>query len=294
MGFLYRDHRKLHYQLLVNREHPKSAPLVVYLHGLMMDNLSSGLFTFAQAVRTEAHVLLFDLIGHGLSSAEKRGYRITDHISDLKALILHVQEELMLERNSPKPLPIIIIGCSFGGTLALQAAAKIETVSSVVLLEGHIGSERFLTQLTSDLESDGEEAELLILRHFQHWWHRGSERKRQKLEKRAQFLIHESSLLQDLKKERHQDHIDRRLPILYLYGEDSDALRAAESHYQDRHTGQTSLDLFIKFPNKTHALLWEATDEVNLELVKWIQKISKHYNNDEWPRDQKLGEGLEQ
>ncbi|HWL88800.1 MAG TPA: alpha/beta fold hydrolase, partial [Polyangiaceae bacterium] len=40
---------------------------VVFLHGLVMDNLSSWYFTVANVVAAFADVVLYDLRGHGLS-----------------------------------------------------------------------------------------------------------------------------------------------------------------------------------------------------------------------------------
>ena len=267
MGLFNREHRQLHYQLFVHSDPSEKTPLVIYLHGLMMDNLSSGYFTFAHQLSAEAHVLLYDLIGHGRSSFESEGYLITDHLADLSALIEHVKIEL-----DDVHLPIILIGCSFGGMLALRAAEELSEVTSVVLLEGHIGSPSFIEQLTADLSASGEEAKTLVMTHFQHWLHRGSERKRARLEKRSRALFHQSTLVQDLRDSHLEGPVKVELetPILYLYGGQSDAYDRARKLYESRlHRGALG-DVFMPFNECSHALLWEATEAVTDELSRWI------------------------
>ena len=53
---------KLHVQRLGEGGRP-----VVFLHGLVMDNLSSWYFTVANPVAQQRSVLLYDLRGHGRS-----------------------------------------------------------------------------------------------------------------------------------------------------------------------------------------------------------------------------------
>ena len=48
-------------------EQPETVPTVLFLHGLIMDNLSSWYFTAATAVARCCRVLLMDLRGHGRS-----------------------------------------------------------------------------------------------------------------------------------------------------------------------------------------------------------------------------------
>ena len=235
MSYFTRASRRLHYQLLTCED--ASAPLVVYIHGLLMDNLSSGYFTFAHRLRERAHVLLYDLFGHGRSDLEPEGYRPSDHIADLTGLITEVTRELGhsgAHESEVSAPPVLIIGCSYGGVLALKAARDIAQVKRVILLEGHLGHESFVRQLRADLSATGAEAESLLAQHFQHWFHRGSERKRRRLETRARRLIYESSLIADLEAEPLQ--LEEWLtpealsfPINALYGEESDALTAARA-----------------------------------------------------------------
>lgn len=263
MAYYQHKDRRLHYQLFVN---PKSdAPLVIYLHGLLMDNLSSGYFTFTHQLKDHAHILLYDLVGHGRSSMLKSGYGYEAHFEDLQALVKVVQTEIGQQK-----LDIVLLGCSFGGALALYSAQLLSNLKSIVLLEGHLGSPTFISQLRADLSATGDNAESLIIKHFQHWLHRGSERKKNRLMKRAEQLIYESTLLNDLRLERE---LEARyiVPILFLYGEYSDAYDEAFELYRVRQAeNQNNRDRFIKYPNRGHALLWEETQAITQALCEWL------------------------
>src|SRR6266478_4331964 len=77
---------------------------VVFVHGLVMDNLSSFYFTLANPVAATADVVLYDLRGHGMSERPPTGYRVADLVADLAALL----DALALPR-------VALVGNSFGG-----------------------------------------------------------------------------------------------------------------------------------------------------------------------------------
>src|SRR5436305_2133211 len=83
--------------------------LVVFVHGLVMDNLSSFYFTLANPVAASCEVMLYDLRGHGMSERPVRGYGVTDLVADLAALVG--------DRR------VTLVGNSFGGLVALAFAA---------------------------------------------------------------------------------------------------------------------------------------------------------------------------
>src|SRR5688572_33194757 len=64
-----------------------AAATVVFLHGLVMDNLSSFYFTLANPAAATARVVLYDLRGHGMSHRPATGYRVADLVADLDALL---------------------------------------------------------------------------------------------------------------------------------------------------------------------------------------------------------------
>ena len=254
---------RFHYQRFGQ---PSHRPPIVYLHGLIMDNLSSAYFTFAHRLSEEGEVILFDLRGHGASAITSTGYKVKELVDDLIELLDHLE----LQRS------VHLVGCSFGGLLALATARDYPNrVSSIALIDGHLEKVSFLQQLTKDLTSKGAERTALISHHFQHWLHRDRPRKRAKLEKRAQKLIFDTTLIQDLSMAHNQDEDLAWLsrinhPVLALYGAASDALEVGQliSNY----IPECKLTIFKK---ATHAILWEATDEVIEALHLYFRQVSQ-------------------
>src|SRR5205085_7975479 len=95
---------RFHVQRIAGQE-PGPRPIVVFLHGLVMDNLSSWYFTVAPAMAKVADVMLYDLRGHGRSERPVSGYRLDDHVADLAALLDALGETR----------PVHLVGNSFGG-----------------------------------------------------------------------------------------------------------------------------------------------------------------------------------
>ena len=105
---------------------------VVFLHGLVMDNLSSLYFTLANPVAAGADVVLYDLRGHGRSERPAAGYRVDDLVADLGALL----DALGVDG------PVDLVGNSFGGLLALAfAAAAPARVAGLALVDAHDGAD---------------------------------------------------------------------------------------------------------------------------------------------------------
>src|SRR5438552_5849704 len=105
---------------------------VVFVHGLVMDNLSSFYFTLANPIAEGAEVILYDLRGHGLSERPASGYSVASLVADLAALL----DALAITR------PVALVGNSFGGLVALAfAAAHPERVERLVLIDAHDGTD---------------------------------------------------------------------------------------------------------------------------------------------------------
>src|SRR5262245_40771562 len=103
-------------------------PTVVFLHGLIMDNLSSFYYTLAPGIASMARVVLYDLRGHGRSERPVSGYGVGDAVDDLGAVL----DALGLHE------PVHLVGNSFGGTIALAAAmCRPERVAGMALIEAH-------------------------------------------------------------------------------------------------------------------------------------------------------------
>lgn len=232
---------------------------VVFLHGLVMDNLSSFYFTLASPVAELASVVLYDLRGHGMSERPPGGYTLDDMVADLDALLATV---------APGE-PIFLAGNSFGGLLALAFAARYpERTRGLALFDAHVGEAGWAEKMAATLALDGEERDRQIAISFEHWAGRHSTRKSTRLAQTASALVHGTSLVADMRASGSlaDDEIRRvRAPVLALYGETSD-LRAQAERLAAL---LPACDLRI-VPGASHSILWEATARVRADLLAWL------------------------
>lgn len=103
------------------------APVVVLLHGLLIDSLYSYYFTLGPRFAAAGlDVIMYDLRGHGRTTRPSTGYQLTDFLDDLDALLdgLGVRT------------PVHLVGNSFGGTIAFgYAERRPERVASIMLFD---------------------------------------------------------------------------------------------------------------------------------------------------------------
>ncbi len=229
---------------------------VVFVHGLVMDNLSSFYFTLANPVAAFADVVLYDLRGHGMSERPARGYRVADLVADLGALL----DALGVAQAT-------IVGNSFGGLVALAfAAAHPERVSRLALIDAHVGAEGWAQQMTATLSLQGEARDSMIAQSFQSWLGRHSERKRTRLATAAQALVEGTSLVADLRDSPPLQLAQVAMPVLAIYGEQSDV----RSHAERLAAELPRCELVIQ-PGCTHSVLWEATQTVRDRIVEFVR-----------------------
>jgi len=252
---------RLHYQRLG----PDGADSrVVFVHGLVMDNLSSWYFSIAGATASFADVLLYDLRGHGLSERPKEGYGVARMVHDLDGLL-----ELTFGRA-----PVCLVGNSFGALLAVEFARRFpERVVGLVLVDGHLGNDGFADRMAQTLSLRGEPADRAIAESFRHWLGRSSPRKRERLARQARALVHDTSLVNDLRATAPlgiADFSGIHVPTLALYGEHSDVIR--ESTPLLASMPRCTLNVL---PDCTHSVLWEATDEVRARTVAFCRTLER-------------------
>jgi pimeloyl-ACP methyl ester carboxylesterase len=250
---------RLHYQRLG----PVGADSrVVFVHGLVMDNLSSWYFSIAGATASFADVLLYDLRGHGLSERPKDGYGVVSMVEDLEGLL-----DVTFGRA-----PVCIVGNSFGALLAVEFARRFpDRVVGLVLVDGHLGNDGFADRMAQTLSLRGEAADRAIAESFRHWLGRSSPRKRERLAKQARALVHETSLVNDLRATPPLGTADFArigVPTLALYGEHSDVIRESTPLL----TSMPRCTLNV-LPACSHSVLWEATDEVRARTVAFCRRL---------------------
>jgi pimeloyl-ACP methyl ester carboxylesterase len=251
-----------------------SAPLVVFLHGLVMDNLSSLYFTLAGPAADRADVLLYDLRGHGMSERPAVGYGLDDMVADLDAVLLAATSPAPLapEHASAGPRPLVLVGNSFGGLLALAfAAAHPGRALGLALIDGHLGGSGWAAQMAATLGLEGEARDARIGASFGAWLGRQGERKATRLARTATALVHHTSLVRDLEASgglTREDLARVTCPVLALYGASSDLRPEAERASAEL----PACDLRI-FDGCTHSILWEQTDRVRREVLDFLDFI---------------------
>ncbi|MFD3542609.1 alpha/beta fold hydrolase [Streptomyces sp. NPDC058662] len=192
---------------------------VVFLHGLVVDNLSSFYCPLALPLARAGHeVVLYDLRGHGLSERPASGYDHLGAVRDLLALL----SVLGLDGR-----PVHLVGNSYGGTLALHTAlARPGLVAGLTLLEPPLSGpwvENMLDTLSVaalSLEDSQVPAELLSLRL----------RKQAKLTAVADALLNGTTLIDDIAAGRTftpADYAGLGCPVLVVCGEHSELVAGA-------------------------------------------------------------------
>lgn len=252
---------RFHVQRLGPEPGASARPTVVMLHGMVMDNLSSLYYTLANPVALDQPVLLYDLRGHGRSERPPSGYRVADGVTDLLALLdaLDVTE------------PVVLLGNSFGGTIALAfALAHPDRVAALVLIEAHFAVEGWghhmagsLALAAFGLDEDG----------VQQWLEEQGGRKVNRLARNADELINHTTMLDDLQDVEVITEAELAaiaLPVLALYGEHSDVLDRA----RDLDRAVPGCRLHVE-PDTTHSLLLERTDVVKGLVRSFLGEVSE-------------------
>lgn len=240
-------------------------PTAVFLHGLVMDNLSSWYFTVAPGLAEVADVVLYDLRGHGRTTRPGSGYAIADLVADLDALL----DALEIDG------PVDLVGNSFGGLLAVAyAIAHPERTRGLALVDGNLADEGWGPDVARKFRLEGKERDRLIARYAYRWAGRQSERKTSRLARTAEELVHETTLVDDLAAAPAVTDEDLRsleCPVLALYGDDSELL--AKGRRIARLAPRAELRLF---EGGTHLLLWERTAVVRQALREWLTRVDQN------------------
>ncbi|MGH3781357.1 MAG: alpha/beta fold hydrolase [Pseudonocardiaceae bacterium] len=193
-------------------EHP-----VVFIHGLGLDNLSSFYTTLANPVaQAGADVILYDQRGHGLSERPHAGYRISDSVADLVAILGALDVDV----------PVHLVGHSYGGAIALSfALAYPERVASMLLIEAHVPIPGWGEQMAANIRrverelGDSDWGRQMV-----------SIRKYARLAAVGKNLINRTTFMNDLLATEPLSERDLRMftaPVRAVYGEHSDVLSHA-------------------------------------------------------------------
>ncbi|HHO54379.1 MAG TPA: alpha/beta fold hydrolase, partial [Deltaproteobacteria bacterium] len=148
---------------------PSQAVPVLFVHGLVMDNLASWYFTVANPVATSRPVILYDLRGHGRSERPAGGYDLSTLVEELHGVL----------RAQGIDGSVYLVGHSFGGLLALSAAlARPQAIAGLVLVDALLPEPGWGQRMAQTLSLAGRERDELIADRFSDWLGRHSARKR--------------------------------------------------------------------------------------------------------------------
>ncbi|MGE5185670.1 MAG: alpha/beta fold hydrolase [Acidobacteriota bacterium] len=198
-----------------------AGPPVVMVHGLLVGSLASWYFTAAPELARTHRVRMYDLRGHGLSERAASGYDTRTLAGDLDALVHDLDA------------PFDLVGHSWGGLVALRYAIDHPgRVRRLAIVEAPLPPANALA-MTSFLQADDQLPARLLdalpapLREAV----AGGRRQAARLLRALSILVHESSLLADVRGEPDLDDAELarvRAPTLALYGDRSACLPGAE------------------------------------------------------------------
>jgi len=251
---------RFHVQRLGPPEPAAGAPTVVFVHGLVMDNLSSFYYTLAgPAVDAGATVILYDQRGHGRSERTPARYAVDDGVADLCALLdtLGVTE------------PVYLVGNSYGGIVAARmAVATPDRVAGLVLIEASCagpGAAAWFEDMANTLTAA---ALGLEYDRVQDRLHGTGQRKVARLATQANALLNGTSLIDDLGAERPLEMAELAMidcPVLGVYGECSELADAADD--LRRHIRDCRVEIL---PGLAHTVLREATGTLQDIFTGWL------------------------
>lgn len=236
------------------------APTVVFVHGLVTDNLSSFYYTLAgPVVGAGARALLYDLRGHGRSERTPRGYATADGAADLCALLdaMDVTE------------PVYLVGNSYGGFVAARTAVMApERVAGLVLIEAACAGSGAAAWIEDMLNTLTVAALSLEYEQTAQRLRAAGQRKMARMAMAADALLNGTSIIDDLAAERPLEPagLERiECPVLGVYGERSELAEGAGDLL--KYVPGCRVEIM---PGLAHTVLREATGPLRDILLGWL------------------------
>jgi pimeloyl-ACP methyl ester carboxylesterase len=246
---------KLHVQRLGHQ--PGRPPIVVFIHGLVIDNMSSLYYSLANPVaKAGADAILYDMRGHGLSERPPTGYTLDDSVADLVGLL----DALAVEH------PVHVVGHSYGASVALRAAILVpDRLASLVLIEPHCWESEDGGEWMEDI-ADMLSANALNFERNQLPELAPSDLRRVKWLVGMNALLNETTLVDQVASApvfTEEEMASLEVPVLAVYGEH---LATSARKLADAVPG-CRLEIV---PDVAHSVLRDETNEVLGLLLEWL------------------------
>jgi pimeloyl-ACP methyl ester carboxylesterase len=235
-------------------------PTVVFVHGLVTDNLSSFYYTLAgPVVAAGARVILYDLRGHGKSERTPRGYTTADGAEDLCALL----DALDIAG------PVYLVGNSYGGLVAARTAVTAPgRVAGLALIEASCAGPGAASWLEDILNTLTVAALSLEFSETADRLRKAGRRKLARMAAAADALLNGTSIIDDLSAERPLEASELArisCPVLGVYGQESELADGA----RDLIARVPGCRIEI-MPGLAHTVLREATAPLRDLLLNWL------------------------
>jgi pimeloyl-ACP methyl ester carboxylesterase len=237
------------------------SPAVVFVHGIVVDNLSSLYFTLAPLVSQHTRAVLYDLRGHGKTERPPQGYRLDDLHDDLRGV---------LDAEIPDG-PAILLGHSYGGLIALSFALRWpDRVAGLALVDPPLPLPRWGSEIAAIFGLKGEARDRRVREAYDTMHGPRETRKRRRLVANAEELVEKTTLLDDMRASREFSEAEisaLRCPTLAIYGDASEIIESARR--LERLVPHVEVEIL---PGCTHLVLFEATDKVRRLVLGWLER----------------------
>lgn len=262
MARIHAGDLKMHVQRMKPKVPPfgSPAPVVVFIHGLFMDSLTSYYFTLGPAfAEAGIDVIMYDLRGHGRTERPPSGYRLEQFVSDLDALL----------RELDVTQPVHLVGNSFGGAIAFAfAAAHPERVVTLTSIEGEPPAESWITGMKRIL--DNAKTELIRSENVAQVEEVHGAYGAKVFQGISQFVAR-TTIADDIPASERLDETLSRVacPVFAIFGADSelaDRVPWLEASLASCRT--------VVIPDQGHLVLVQKTAETMKLIVDWVREHS--------------------
>lgn len=237
-----------------------AGPTVVFLHGLVVDNLSSLYYSLANPVaQAGGDAILYDLRGHGRSDVPPTGYALDDSVADLLGLLD------ALDVGGP----VHLVGHSYGASIALRAGLTApERVAGLVLIEPHCSPSPDGGDWVEDI------ADLLTASALGFEYNpvppdlSPGDQRRVRAVQAAHTLLNATTLIDDVAASppfTHEDLAGLATPVLAIFGEHTDL--APSAWHLEGAVPDCRLEIL---PGLGHSVLRDARDAVLALVEQWL------------------------